>query len=98
MTDGMIIEAVGFLGVIVAILVPIIRLLTGHVKEMGEYTAELSRLVERIENMEKHWTENHAELKDRVREHGKEIDTLNIGFENHEMRIVELEKDNEQTN
>lgn len=93
MNDGMIIEAVAFIGALIAIIVPIFRVLVGHVKEMGDYTAELSRLVERIENMEKSFNKDHNDLKDRVKEHGKEIDKLNIGFENHEMRISEIEKE-----
>lgn len=95
MTDAMIVEAAAFLAAIIAIIVPIFRVLVGHVREMGNYTAELARLVERIEGIEKHFTESLKTLEDRVSEHGREINLLNKAYENHEVRIEEMEKDNE---
>lgn len=89
MTDTMIIEFLAFAGSLCAIIIPVGRAL-------NNYTARLERLVERIENMEKNFTKQNDEISERVRTQGKEIDELAVRTENHEVRILGLEKRDEK--
>lgn len=85
MDDRTIIELIAFIGTLCAIVFPVIKAFSG-------YTARLETLVERLESLEERYDERHKELAERVKDHGQEIDKLNIGFENHEVRLKGVEK------
>ena len=81
MTDNMIIAALGFLGALIVVMAPVIRL-NSHITELTVLFGELKALVtEKTENLDK-----------RVTEHGKEIDSLKVTQAKHEERIKTLEK------
>ena len=81
MTDSYIIALVGFLGGLVALITPIIRL-----------NSNITRLTAAVENLEKLLKEKTDNLDRRVTEHGKEIDALALKQTEHEERIKNLEK------
>lgn len=81
MTDGMIIAAIGLIGGLIAIITPIVRL-----------NGNIVRLTVTIDAMRDEYKAGHEELKGRVTEHGKEIDSLNLTVAQHETRIGNLEK------
>lgn len=81
MNDNLIIAAVSFIGALIVIMLPVIRL-NGHITELTVLFSELKALTkEKTENLDK-----------RVTEHGKEIDDLRLTQTKHEERIKQLEK------
>lgn len=81
MTDNMIVAALGFLGALIVVMAPVIRL-NGHITELTVLFRELKALVEeKTENLDR-----------RVTEHGKELDELKVTQAKHEERIKQLEK------
>ena len=81
MNDNMIVAALGFLGALIVVMAPVIRL-NGHMTELTVLFRELKALVE----------EKTDSLDKRVTEHGKEIDELKVTQAKHEVRIKQLEK------
>ena len=81
MTDNMIVAALGFLGALIVVMAPVIRL-NGHITELTVLLRELKALVE----------EKTESLDKRVTEHGKQIDELKVTQAKHEERIKQLEK------
>ena len=81
MTDNMIIAALGFLGALIVVMAPVIRL-NGHITELTVLFRELKALVE----------EKTDSLDKRVTEHGRQIDELKVTQAKHEERIKQLEK------
>ena len=82
MDDNMIIAALGFLGALIVVMAPVIRL-NGHITELTVLFRELKALVE----------EKTDSLDKRVTEHGKQIDELKVTQAKHEERIKQLEKE-----
>lgn len=81
MNDQMIIAALSFLGALIVVMAPVIRL-NGHITELTVLFRELKALVE----------EKTDSLDRRVTEHGKQIDELKVTQAKHEERIKQLEK------
>lgn len=81
MTDNMIVAAIGFLGALIVVMAPVIRL-NGHITELTVLFRELKALVE----------EKTDSLDKRVTEHGRQIDELNVNQAKHEERLKNLEK------
>lgn len=81
MSDSMIVAVVGFLGGLVALITPIIRL-NGNI-------TRLTTVVERLEALVKEKTDK---LDERVTKHGQEIDELRIKQTDQEARIKQLER------
>lgn len=81
MTDGMIIAAIGIIGGLIAIITPIVRL-----------NGNIVRLTVSVDALRDEYKEGHAELKSRVTEHGKEIDSLSLTVAQHGSRIEHLER------
>ena len=81
MNDNMIVAAIGFLGALIVVMAPVIRL-NGHITELTVLFRELKALVE----------EKTDSLDKRVTEHGKQIDDLKVTQAKHEERIKQLEK------
>lgn len=81
MTDNMIVAALGFLGALIVVMAPVIRL-NGHITELTVLFRELKALVE----------EKTESLDKRVTEHGRQIDDLKVTQAKHEERIKQLEK------
>ena len=81
MNDSMIVAALGFLGALIVVMAPVIRL-NGHITELTVLFRELKALVE----------EKTESLDKRVTEHGKQIDELKVTQAKHEERIKQLEK------
>lgn len=81
MTDNMIIAALGFLGALIVVMAPVIRL-NGNITELNVLFKELKALVEEKTNS----------LDKRVTEHGKQIDELKVTQAKHEERLKQLEK------
>ena len=79
--DDYIIALVGFLGGLVVLITPIIRL-----------NGSITRLTTAVENLEKIVKEKTDKLDERVTKHGKEIDALKNKQTEHEERIKHLEK------
>ena len=81
MNDNMIVAAIGFLGALIVVMAPVIRL-NGHITELTVLFRELKALVEeKTDNLDK-----------RVTEHGKELDDLKVTQAKHEERLKQLEK------
>ena len=80
-TDNMIIVLVGFLGGLVALITPIIRL--------NSNITRLTTVVERLELLVKEKTDK---LDERVTQHGKEIDEIRLKQTEHDTRLKQLEK------
>lgn len=81
MNDNMIIAALGFLGALIVVMAPVIRL-NGNITELNVLFKELKALVEEKTNS----------LDKRVTEHGKQIDDLKVTQAKHEERLKQLEK------
>ena len=81
MNDSVIVAVVGFLGGLVALVMPIIRL-NGNI-------TRLTTVVERLEVLVKEKTDK---LDERVTQHGKEIDEIRLKQTEHDTRIKNLEK------
>lgn len=81
MTDNMIVAALGFLGALIVVMAPVIRL-NGHITELTVLFRELKALVE----------EKTDSLDKRVTEHGRQIDELKVTQAKHEERLKSLEK------
>ena len=81
MTDTMIIGALGVIVSLIAIMAPIIKL-----------NANIVRLTTVVEQLEKIVKDKTDKLDQRVTQHGKEIDQLNIDVTDHEARLKALEK------
>lgn len=81
MNDQMIIAALSFLGALIVVMAPVIRL-NGHITELTVLFRELKALVE----------EKTDNLDRRVTEHGKQIDELKVTQAKHEERLKQLEK------
>lgn len=81
MTDNMIVAALGFLGALIVVMAPVIRL-NGNITELNVLFKELKALVE----------EKTTSLDKRVTEHGKQIDELKVTQAKHEERLKQLEK------
>ena len=81
MSDSMIVAVIGFLGGLVALITPIIRL-NGNI-------TRLTTVVERLEVLVKEKTDK---LDERVTKHGQEIDELRIKQTDQEARIKQLER------
>ena len=82
MTDSVIIVVIGFLGSLVAIITPLIRL-----------NNTISRLATTIDLFRDEAEQKHDNFDRRITEHGKEIDELEKTTVNHEVRISGLEKE-----
>ena len=81
MTDNMIVALLGFIGALIVVMAPVIRL-NGSITELTVLFRELKALVEeKTENLDK-----------RVTEHGRQIDELKVTQAKHEERIKALEK------
>ena len=81
MTDNLIVAALGFIGALIVVMAPVIRL-NAHITELTVLFRELKALVEeKTENLDK-----------RVTEHGKQIDGLIVVQAKHEERLKILEK------
>lgn len=81
MSDTIIMAVVGFLGGLIALITPIIRL--------NSNITRLTTVVERLEVLVKEKTDK---LDERVTQHGKEIDAIVVRQTEHEARIKQLEK------
>lgn len=81
MNDNMIVAAIGFLGALIVVMAPVIRL-NGHITELTVLFRELKALVE----------EKTDSLDRRVTQHGKELDDLKVTQAKHEERIKNLER------
>lgn len=81
MGDSTIVAVVGFLGGLIALVMPIIRL--------NSNITRLTTVVERLEVLVKEKTDK---LDERVTKHGQEIDELRIKQTDQEARIKQLEK------
>ena len=81
MNDNMIIAALGFIGALLVVVTPVIRL-NSNITELTVLFRELKALVE----------EKTEHLDKRVTEHGKQIDELKVTQAKHEERIKQLEK------
>ena len=81
MNDNMIIAALGFIGALLVVITPVIRL-NSNITELTVLFRELKALVE----------EKTEHLDKRVTEHGKQIDELKVTQAKHEERIKQLEK------
>lgn len=79
--DNYIIALVGFLGGLVALITPIIRL-----------NSNITRLTTAVENLENIVKEKTDKLDARVTKHGEQIDDLKLTQKEHETRIKQLEK------
>lgn len=79
--DNVIIALVGFLGGLVALITPIIRL--------NSNITRLTTVVERLEVLVKEKTDR---LDARVTQHGKEIDEIRLKQTEHDTRLKQLEK------
>lgn len=79
--DNVIIALVGFLGGLVALITPIIRL--------NSNITRLTTVVERLEMLVKEKTDR---LDARVTQHGKEIDEIRLKQTEHDTRLKQLEK------
>ncbi len=79
--DNYLIALVGFLGGLVVLITPIIRL-----------NGSITRLTAAVENLEKLVKEKTDKLDERVTRHGKEIDDLRLTQTQHEERLKQLEK------
>lgn len=77
MTDTMIIEAVGFLVALIAIVAPIVRL-----------NSNIAKLTAMLENMSDDITKHDG----RITRHGEQIDELNTEVAKHDVRISVLEE------
>ena len=81
MNDSVIVAVVGFLGGLVALIMPIIRL--------NSNITRLTTVVERLEVLVKEKTDK---LDERVTKHGQEIDDIRVKQAEQETRIKLLEK------
>ena len=81
MSDNMIIAALGFIGALLVVVTPVIRL-NSNITELTVLFRELKALVE----------EKTEHLDKRVTEHGKQIDELKVTQAKHEERLKQLEK------
>lgn len=81
MTDNVILALVGFLGGLIALITPIIRL-----------NSNITRLTVAVEKLETLVKEKTDRLDVRVTQHGKEIDEIRIKQTEHDTRIKALEK------
>lgn len=81
LTDNIILALVGFLGGLVALITPIIRL-----------NSNITRLTVAVEKLETLVKEKTDRLDVRVTQHGKEIDEIRIKQTEHDTRIKALEK------
>ena len=81
MSDNMIIAALGFLGALIVVMAPVMRL-NSHITELTVLFSELKALV----------TEKTESLDKRVTEHGKQIDDMKVKQTEHEERIKHLER------
>lgn len=80
MTDSVIIATIGFLGGLVALITPIIKL--------NSNITRLTTVVERLEALVKEKTDK---LDERVTKHGSEIDEIKIKQAEHDTRLKQLE-------
>ena len=81
MEDSMIIALLGFIGALIVVMTPVIRL-NGKISELTVLLAEMKGLMK----------EKTDKLDERVTNHGKEIDALKVVQAEHETRIKHLEK------
>ena len=81
MADTTIVAVVGFLGGLIALIAPVIRL--------NSNITRLTTVVERLEALVKEKTDK---LDERVTNHGREIDELKIKQAEHDTRLRQLEK------
>ena len=81
MQDGTIIALVGFIGAMIVVLAPVLKL-KGQITELTIVSRELKDLVK----------DKTDSLDKRVTEHGKELDAVKIKQTEHETRIKALEK------
>lgn len=81
MTDSTIMAMLGFLGALLVVMAPIIRL-----------NSNITRLTTVVDALEKLVKEKTDSLDKRVTEHGKEIDEIRLKQTEHETRIGHLEK------
>lgn len=79
-SDSVIILIVGFIGSLIAIITPIIRL-----------SNIISRLNTTIELFREDADAKHEKFDERISKHGREIDELEKTSINHEVRITSLE-------
>lgn len=78
MTDTMIVEAVGFVVAMIAVVAPIVRLNTN-----------IARLNATLEDM----TDDITSHDKRITRHGEQIDSLNVTVAEHGARIKVLEEE-----
>ena len=81
MSDTLIITVFGFVVMLIAVITPIVKLIS--------HISELKTILERFE---KEYKENHKKLEYRVTKHGVEIDELKETLVEHDVRLSSLEK------
>lgn len=81
MSDATIVAVVGFLGGLIALITPIIKL--------NSNITRLTTVVERLEALVKEKTDK---LDERVTKHGQEIDDIRLKQTEHDTQIKQLEK------
>ena len=81
MNDSMIVALIGFIGALIVVMTPVIKL-NGKISELTVLLAELKGLVK----------EKTDKLDERVTTHGKEIDEIKLTQAQHETRIQHLEE------
>lgn len=81
MTDTMIVASVGFLGGLIVLIAPILKL-----------NSTITKLTVAVEKLEELVKEKTDKLDERVTKHGKEIDDLKLTQTKHEERLKQLEK------
>ena len=79
-TDSVIVLIIGFVGSLIAIITPIIRL-----------SNIISRLNTTIELFREDADAKHDKFDERITKHGREIDELEKTSVNHEVRITAIE-------
>ena len=81
MTWEIVVELVGFIVAMIAIVTPIVKL-----------NMNISRLNATIEALSKDTSEKHSTLDRRVTKHGEQIDELEKIAVNHDTRITNIEE------
>lgn len=81
MTDAIMIEAIGLVVALIAVVSPIVKL-----------NVNIARLNATLQSMEANFKEKHEQHDLRITRHGEQIDELEKTVVNHDTRINALEK------
>ena len=84
MNDMLIVSVFGFLATLIAVMTPVIKL-----------TSNISEIRAILERFEKEFHDKHDNLSQRVDKHGEEIDDLQAKVNIHEIKIENLEQQDE---